>query len=569
MALHISEKNFEDILLKAKIVNKVEFEEARKEAKRSNRTLINVLLGRGSISEQFLTELLSSFFQAPITNLEGIEGKKEIVRMISEEYAKTNKLISFDWQLEKRILKLAMLDPGNFQTIKFLEAKLNCKILPYITAQADLNRAFRQYEKKLEEQFTEVISKNIKKATTLSGEVDLATVAKEVPIVTILNAILEHAVGLDSTDIHFEPLINASLVRYRIDGVLREILTLPKLVHPFLVARVKVLANLAIDEHRKPQDGRFRFTSTTGTSDIRVSIVPILEGEKVEMRLLKPRERPWNFSDLGLGPKDERLVRENLKKAQGLVIGCGPTGCGKTTTVYACLHMLNKPKVNIMTIEDPVEYSVPRVNQIQVNAKVGITFAKGLRSIVRQDPDIVMVGEIRDAETAEISVHAALTGHLVLSTLHTNDAPSAVTRLVNIGIEPFFLEPTIKLIIAQRLVRRICLNCIEPYKPSLEIKKLIKAQLSLIGITAEVPEIMYRGRGCEICGHIGYSGRIGIFELLNVSKDIRELILKKATASELRALAIKQGMVPMFQDGLRKIESGVTTIEEVLRVARA
>jgi len=475
MPLHISEKEFEKLLLKERVISEAEFEEAKKQAVRSNQTLVNVLLGRGSISEEYLTELLSSHFKVPIANLERIDEKKETIKMIPEEFAKKNELIAFDWDAEKRILKLAMLDPGDFQTIKFLEAKLSCKIIPYITTPAHLNRGFRQYEKKLEETFTEVISENIKKATTLSGEIDLTRVAREVPIVTILNAVLEHALGLASTDIHFEPLADNSLVRYRIDGILREILTLPKIVHPFLVARVKVLANLAIDEHRKPQDGRFRFEGSRGISDIRVSIVPILEGEKVEMRLLKPQERPWNFSDLGLSPKDIELIEENLRKTQGMIIGCGPTGCGKTTTMYSCMQVLNKPTINIMTIEDPVEYSIPRVNQIQVNPKAGITFSQGLRSIVRQDPDIIMVGEIRDKETAAIAVNAALTGHLVLSTLHTNDAASAITRLIDIGIESFFLEPTLELIIAQRLVRKICLNCIESYKPGLEIKKLIKA----------------------------------------------------------------------------------------------
>ena len=569
MPLHISEKEFEQLLLKEKIIDKAEFGEAKREAIRSNRTLVNVLLGRGSISEEYLTELLSSYFHVPITNLIGIEDKKEVVKMVSEEFAKKNKLVVFDWDAEKRILKLAMLDPGDFQTVKFLEAKLNCKILPYITTPGNLNRAFRQYEKKLEETFTKIISENIKKATTLSGEIDLAKVVKEVPIVAILDAILEHAIGLAATDIHFEPLGDVSLVRYRVDGILREILTLPKIVHPFLIARVKVLANLAIDEHRKPQDGRFRFEGANGKSDIRVSIVPILEGEKGEMRLLRSQERPWNFSDLGLGPKDEKLINENLKKTQGMIISCGPTGCGKTTTLYACMGILNKPRVNIMTVEDPVEYSISRVNQIQVNLKAGISFSEGLRSIVRQDPDIIMVGEIRDKETAAISIQAALTGHLVLSTLHTNDAASAITRLVDIGIESFFLESTINLIIAQRLVRKICLNCIESYKPNLETQKLIQAQLSLAGIEAKVPETMYRGRGCKVCGHTGYSGRTGIFECLNISKGIRKLILKKATASEIKTQAIKEGMTLIFEDGLRKVESGTTSIEEVLRVARA
>jgi type IV pilus assembly protein PilB len=286
------------------------------------------------------------------------------------------------------------------------------------------------------------------------------------------------------------------------------------------------------------------------------------------MRLLKPPERPLNFPDLGINPKDEKLIRDALKATQGMVIVCGPTGCGKTTTIYACMGELNKPNVNIMTIEDPIEYSIPRVNQIQVNPKAGITFASGLRSIVRQDPDIIMVGEIRDKETAEIAVNAALTGHLVLSTLHTNNASGAITRLMDMGIEPFFLEPTLKVIIGQRLVRKNCLNCVESYEISPSLKKLIEAQLALYGIEMQVPKVLYKGKGCKVCGYSGYRGRTGIFEVLNVSKNIRELILKRAPSSLIEREAIKEGMTLMIQDGLKKVESGITTIEEVLRVVR-
>jgi len=569
MQLHIPEKTLENLLLKENIVKENELEKAKKEAIRSNRTLVNVLLGRGTISEEYLIELLSSYFKVPITHLENIENKKDVLKLIPEELAKTKRVVAFNWDEKNRILKLAMLDPGDTQTIHFLQTKLNCKIEPYITTESDLDRAIRLYERKLEKEFDQIISENIKKATTISGTIDLARIAREVPIITILNAILEQAATLRATDVHIEPLDKLSLIRFRIDGVLREILTLPKIIHPFLVARVKVLANLAIDEHRKPQDGRFKFKSSVGTFDIRVSIVPIIEGEKVELRLLKPSERPWSLADLGLSPRDAKIVREALKGTQGMILSTGPTGSGKTTTMYACLGILNKPEVNIMTIEDPVEYNIPRANQIQVNPKVGISFSTGLRSIVRQDPDIIMVGEIRDKETAQIAVNAALTGHLVLSTLHTNDAPSAITRLRDMGVQNFFLEATLKLIIGQRLVRRICLNCIESYKVSEQMKRLIKAQLALAGVSsADVPNTLYRGRGCKECDFTGYFGRIGIFEVLNVSKQIRKLIIKNASTEEIREQAIKEGMKPMFVDGLREAESGITTIEEILRVIR-
>ena len=566
--MHIGDEEFKILLLKSKILVQAEFKEAEEEAKRSGQPLINILLGRQSISEKFLNELLASFFRVQTIDLRDIEGKKEIVRMIPEELAKKKHLIAFDFDEKERILKLAMEDPGDLETIKFLEMKLNCKIEPYVTSLTDLERGFRQYEKKLEEKFSKIIIENVEKTRTISGEIDLAKVAREMPIIAILDAIIENAVSLKATDIHFEPLTDKFLVRYRIDGVLRETLSLPNLIHSFLVARVKVLANLAIDEHRKPQDGRFLFNSSLGTIDTRVSIMPLLFGEKVEMRLLRPREKPWSLPDLGLSPKDEKLIGESIKIAYGMILAVGPTGCGKTTTLYTVLNLLNKPKVNIMTIEDPVEYSIPRVNQVQINVKAGITFATGLRAIVRQDPDIIMVGEIRDKETAQIAVHSALTGHLVLSTLHTNDAAGAIPRLIYLGIEPFLITSTLKLIIAERLVRKICWNCVESYKPNPEIKKLIEAQLALGGVKSEIPAILYKGKGCKVCGYTGYLDRTGIFECLNVTEGIKELILKKAGSSEIKAQAIKEGMTTMFQNGLEKIESGLTTIEEVLRVIR-
>ncbi|MDP2365328.1 MAG: GspE/PulE family protein, partial [Ignavibacteria bacterium] len=349
---------------------------------------------------------------------------------------------------------------------------------------------------------------------------------------------------------------------------MREMMRLPKVIRPFLVARLKVLANLAVDEHRKPQDGRVNFNSASGIIDIRLSVMPLLYGEKAEMRLLALKEKPWTLSDLGLNSRDEKVILNNIKKSFGMIIAAGPTGCGKTTILYTILDILNTPKVNIMTIEDPIEYSIPGINQVQVNPKAGITFASGLRSIVRQDPDIIMVGEIRDSETAEIAIHAAMTGHLVLTTIHTTDAAGALPRLIDLGIEPFLVSSTLNLVIAERLTQRICLNCIESYSPSSEIKKLIKGQLAIEGVKAEIPETLYRGKGCKVCEYKGYKGRVGIFECLDISKKINKLILEKADSSAVKAQAIEEGMTTMLQDGLEKVETGVNTIEEVLRVIR-
>ena len=347
-----------------------------------------------------------------------------------------------------------------------------------------------------------------------------------------------------------------------------EVLSLPVEIAPILVARVKILANLQIDEHRIPQDGRFRFEmQDTSNIDVRVNIMPIFHGEKVEMRLLKNSTRPLTLEDLGFSDEASKILNEELKKPHGMILVTGPTGHGKTTTLYAILHILNTPLVNITTIEDPIEYEFPRVNQTQVNLKTGITFANGLRALLRQNPDIIMIGEIRDNDTVEIAIQAALTGHLVLSSLHTNDAPSAIPRLVDMKAQLFLLSSTINLVIAQRLVRKICTSCIESYAPSEATTAFIKGQVELSGTKIEdIPTRIYRGHGCNVCDNSGFMGQIGIFEIFVVTEDIRKLIAAGAEVSELRKKAISDGMVTMFKDGLDKVEKGITTIEEVMRV---
>jgi type II secretory ATPase GspE/PulE/Tfp pilus assembly ATPase PilB-like protein len=380
--------------------------------------------------------------------------------------------------------------------------------------------------------------------------------------------VVEHAATLNASDIHFEPLEKEVLVRFRIDGVMQEMVILPTVIAPLLVARVKILANLQIDEHRVPQDGRFRFEMDDASNvDVRVNIMPVFHGEKVEMRLLRNSARPLTLHDLGLSPESTELLVEEIKKPHGMILVTGPTGHGKTTTLYAILHLLNTPAVNITTIEDPVEYEFPHVNQTQVNVKAGVTFANGLRALLRQNPDIIMIGEIRDNETVDIAVHAALTGHLVLSSLHTNDAPSALPRLLDMGAPAFLLASTINVVVAQRLVRRICSNCITSYKTPAEVTKLIKTQTVLGESKGErIPETLYRGKGCHVCGGSGFQGQIGIYEMFRVTDTIRALLLKETPIAEIRTEAIKEGMVTMFEDGLKKVELGTTTIEEVLRV---
>jgi len=388
-----------------------------------------------------------------------------------------------------------------------------------------------------------------------------------VPIVNIVNTIIEHAATLGTSDIHFEPFENKLTVRYRIDGILQEIVNLPPVIAPILIARIKVLANLQIDVHSAPQDGRFRFPIEDQFVDVRVSIIPTFHGEKGEMRLLKGSLRPLTLYELGFSAADLPSIETAIKKPRGMILVTGPTGHGKTTTLYAILGILNTPKVNITSVEDPIEYDIPGVNQTQVNVKAGLTFASGLRSLVRQNPDIIMVGEIRDTETADIAVNAALTGHRLLSTLHTNDAPTSVPRLIDLGVPPFLIASTLNVVIAQRLVRRICTACVRSIKPNKELLNVLQSYLKSMGVKAKLPETIYQGEGCSVCGFSGYRGQIGLFEMMFISDALRNMITAKEQVGAIKAKAREEGMRLMFEDGLSKIESGLTTLEEVLRVA--
>lgn len=569
--MHITQDNLKSIVLETGLVSEEDFAFIVEESRRSEQSIVNILIGTGKVSEDYLAELLSPYYGASIVNL-----KKEIIdqatlELIPEVYAKSKNIVLFGYDRKNGIARLAMLDPFDYDTIEYVRAKLNVWVEVSLTTLTSLRYGFKQYNKKIGMEFNEIISENIEQSLVIAVEKDLSKTATAVPIVTILDNVIERAIAFSTSDIHFEPLEHELLVRFRIDGIMHEILSLPKVIAPILVARVKILANLQIDEHRAPQDGRFRFEMDDGSNiDVRVNIMPIFHGEKVEMRLLKNSARPLTLKDLGMSDDGTAILYSEIKKPHGMILVTGPTGHGKTTTLYAILHILNTPSVNITTIEDPVEYEFPRVNQTQVNSKAGITFANGLRALLRQNPDIIMIGEIRDNETVEIAVHAALTGHLVLSSLHTNDAPSALPRLLDMGAPAFLLSSTVNLVIAQRLVRRICTSCTESYSASPETTRLIKAQINLLGdenIT-NIPKTLYRGKGCNVCGNSGFQGQVGIFEMFCVTDAIREFILREAPVGEVRKKAIKDGMVTMFEDGLNKVEKGVTTIEEILRVVK-
>ena len=569
--MHIADERLKSLLVDSGAIGPEKFDSAIEEAKRNDQDIISVLIGRGDIPEYYLVELLQKYFEVPSIELRSTQMLKEVVELVPEAYAKSEHVVAFGYDKKKGLIKVAMIDPADYNVINFLSSKLNAKIEPYITTMESLRFGLKQYKERIGADFNEIIQENVQKVISVSGEADLAKLAEAVPIITILNSILEHAIQLGASDIHFEPLPRELLIRYRIDGVLHEVLSLPKPVDPILVARVKVMANLQIDEHRIPQDGRFSFDLETGGNvDMRVNIMPVMNGEKVEMRLLMSTTKPLSLEDLGLSKESIGIISREITRPHGMILVTGPTGHGKTTTLYAILHILNTPKVNITTIEDPIEYEIAKVNQTQVNTKSGITFANGLRSILRQNPDIIMVGEIRDSETVDISIHAALTGHLVLSSLHTNDAPSALPRLLDMGAPAFLLASTVNLIIAQRLVRKICESCIESSVMIPEVERLIQAQLALSNEhhIKTVPKVLYRGKGCNVCGGSGFKGQIGIFEVFVVDESIRQLLLRLAPVNEIRAKGIENGMITMFEDGLKKVERGITTIEEVLRVVR-
>lgn len=570
--MHITEEKLKSILLESGLVSDEDFAAAVDEARRSGQSVSNILIGGGKIPEDYFTELLSPYYDAPMVNLknEAITIDPQVLELIPEIYAKSKNVVLFEYDKEKGIAKLAMIDPFDYTTIEYVRAKLDVWVDVYLTTPQSLHYGLKHYKKDVGLEFGDIISQNVEQSLSIAGEEDLSKTATASSIVSILDSIIEQAASLNTSDIHFEPLEHELLVRFRIDGIMQEIVSLPQVLAPILVARVKILGSLQIDEHRTPQDGRFRFERDDGTSiDVRVNIMPVFHGEKVEMRLLRSAVRPLTLEDLGMSDKDIAIILSEIKKPHGMILVTGPTGHGKTTTLYAILHILNVPTVNITTIEDPVEYEFSRINQTQVNPKAGITFANGLRALLRQNPDIIMIGEIRDNETVEIAVHSALTGHLVLSSLHTNDAPSALPRLLDMGAPAFLLSSTVNLVVAQRLVRRICTSCTESYKVSPETLRLVKAQVKLLGGAAKsVPETFYRGRGCKVCGGSGFQGQIGIFELFLITDAIRELILREATVGEVRKKAIKDGMMTMFEDGLNKVEKGTTTIEEVLRVVK-
>lgn len=568
--MRIPEDKLKKLLIEDGLMTEEQFAGAVKEAQAAGKGVIEFLLAKNLVGEDYFEELLSRHLRVPLVKLDTAKIDLGVLALLPEEIARQRKVIIFRKNNDGGI-DAAMEDPSNLVDIEYLTRYLNVKINPYLAGAAELAKGFSLYARQTAQNFKKIIEDNAA-ASLRVGAKSAEETAREVPIVAIVDNLISYAISLRASDIHLEIFDEFLLIRFRIDGVLHEMLRIPKQVHPAITARVKLLGGLKLDEHAKPQDGRFRYEAGGDVIDVRVAVMPTYYGEKVEMRLLRTTERALSFSELGLSEETAKLLTENIKKSYGMVLICGPTGSGKTTTLYAVLNVLNRPTVNIVTVEDPIEYDIKFVNQTQINSAAGITFANGLRAILRQDPNVIMVGEIRDSETADIATQAALTGHLVLSSLHTNDAPTAVPRFIDMGVPPFLVAAVLNCLMAQRLVRKIHLDCIESYEPDAETIGIIEEQFKALGVPMDkmdLPNRFYRGKGCAVDNFTGYEGRIGIYELLNVTETIRKIIIdSNFSLDRLKQAARAEGMITMFEDGLRKVGQGITTIDEVLRVIR-
>lgn len=572
----INQKDLEEILLQNKVLDQKQLKKYAETVRKSTDSLENLLVEEKIISLALLYEMAAKFYDLPFVHLKDKTIRKDILFLIPEITARSHQTIAFDKTNDE--LSIATLDISNIELFDFLTKKTELKIKLHITTPEDINDTLKIYHKGLSAEMKELSEEEKDQA---GKPEELKNLAQDLPIVRVVDTLLEYAILEKASDIHIEPSEKEVGVRYRVDGILRKVMTLPKSTHAGVVARLKILSSLKLDEHRLPQDGRFKIKTKEYKVSFRISIIPTFDGEKVVMRLLPDETQQLTLEQLGFNPESLKLTRKNIEKPHGMILVTGPTGSGKTTTLYTILGELNKPEVNISTIEDPIEYKMKGINQSQIQPKIGFTFANGLRAFLRQDPDIIMVGEIRDTETAEIAINAAMTGHLVLSTLHTNDAVTAIPRFMDMKIPTFLIASTINIIIAQRLVRKICKNCIESYSLDKTLLTQLEQQFNLEKLQKYLTEhghmakkqnissmLFYRGKGCNQCDNSGYKSRLGIYETLEVTEEMSELILKKASRDELQKLAIEQGMMTLLQDGFVKAKNGLTSLEEVLRVTQ-
>ncbi len=598
--MRISDALVEKLLVGADRITSDQLAALKEQEKAEKKPLQDLVISGSLITEKDLTQLYAEEIDIPYVELNPKEIKREVLKLIPERIARQYGVVLFGIDQEENKL-LAMADPDDILAINFLQKQLGDKIKVHVAPASSIQAALDQYRGSIGSELTQVITPEEEEET--AEDVSEEDLAEDSPIAQTVNLLIEYAIRSGASDIHIEPRDGYVSVRYRIDGILREANKLPKKVHSALISRIKILSNLKIDERRVPQDGRFKIQIGSGTYALRVSTLPITEGEKVVMRILNESSKAATLEELGYWGAALDDVNEAIRQPHGMILVTGPTGSGKSTSLFSTLSLLNKPTVNISTVEDPVEYKIPGANQTQVNPKAGMTFAAGLRALLRQDPNIIMVGEIRDGETSGLAVQAALTGHLVFATLHTNNAATCLPRLLDMGIEPFLIASTVRAVVGQRLVRRLCVDCREEIAPDTATLKQIaeiygtgntsimkhiheleeqalaggigkvssgKAKLDTSTLSTTDSKItrIFKAHedGCDTCGHSGYKGRMGIYEVLDNSSDLQKLIVSNATSDVIQNQAIKEGMVTMQLDGFIKALRGQTTIEEILRV---
>ena len=591
--MRVSDETVEKLLKQGGIVNDSQLDDLKTLAKRSKQSLQETVIDQKVVSDEKLTKMIGELIDVPFVRIEPKDILDDVLKKIPEHIARQYNVVLFAIN-DDGSLSLAMEDPDDVQALNFIQKEIGYNTKVFLATKSNILDCLENYRGDMNDDLDEVISVQ-KDGSAEDQNVSQDDFAENSPIAQTVNLLLEYAIKSNASDIHIEPREDYVQVRYRIDGVLKEVNKLPRNVHGALVSRIKILSNLKIDERRVPQDGRFKIKVSGKQYALRVSTLPIADGEKVVMRILDESNQAISLDKLGYWGLSLATVKDAMAQPNGMILVTGPTGSGKSTSLFSILSELNTPDVNISTIEDPVEYKIPGVNQTQTNAKAGMTFASGLRALLRQDPNIIMVGEIRDGETANLGVQAALTGHLVFSTLHTNNAATCLPRLLDMGIEPFLIASTVKAVIGQRLVRRLCMNCRQEYVPNAEELSYIVQMFSLkqgsiqrlhelegqafadkiggdtpMGSTDVTIQRLWRPNpeGCDECNHVGFKGRVGIYEVLGISVPIQKMITANATSNDIQEQAISEGMVTMQTDGLIKSLRGVTTIEEVLRATR-
>ena len=591
--MRVSDQTIESILKQGGVIDEPQLADLKLIAERSKQTLQETAIEQKVISEEDLTKLIGDYIGVPFVRIEPKDIPEDVLKRIPEHIARQYNVVLFE-KNEDDSLSLAMEDPDDVQALNFIQKEIGYNTKVFLATKSNILDCLENYRGNINAELDEVIAVQ-KDASAEDQNVSQDDFAENSPIAQTVNLLLEYAIKSNASDIHIEPREDYVQVRYRIDGVLKEVNKLPRNVHGALVSRIKILSNLKIDERRVPQDGRFKIKVSGKQYALRVSTLPIADGEKVVMRILDESNQAVKLDQLGYWGLSLATVKDAMTQPNGMILVTGPTGSGKSTSLFSVLSELNTPDVNISTIEDPVEYKIPGVNQTQTNAKAGMTFASGLRALLRQDPNIIMVGEIRDGETANLGVQAALTGHLVFSTLHTNNAATCLPRLLDMGIEPFLIASTVKAVIGQRLVRRLCMNCRQEYTPNEEEIKYITEMFKIntesikkihnleeqafedkiggdtpMGSTDSGIEHLWKPNpeGCDECGHNGFKGRVGIYEVLGISIPIQKMITANATSNDIQDQAISEGMVTMQMDGLIKSLRGITTVDEVLRATR-